>query len=53
VWPPSKFFEASLEDQALAVEFYETEMQIASYQSKMDDIEMRKNSGGNKGFLDE
>lgn len=36
VWPPSKFYEASAEDIALATEFYLEEMAIQAYQSKID-----------------
>ena len=53
VWPPSKFFEASPEDQALAVGFYEAEMRIAAYENKLQDQEARKNSGKGGGFIDE
>jgi hypothetical protein len=44
VWPPSKFYEASLEDQAIAIAFYETEMAVTAYQSKLDQREMNKGS---------
>jgi hypothetical protein len=53
VWPPSKFYDASLEDQALAIEFYETEMKIQAYQSKIDQQEMKRPGGGSSGFFEE
>jgi hypothetical protein len=49
VWPPSRFYLASPEDQALAIEFYETEMTIAAYQNKLDNMKANK-SGGSSGF---
>jgi hypothetical protein len=42
VWPPSDFYKASKEDQAIAVTVYLDEMGIAAYQSKVDEAESRR-----------
>lgn len=42
VWPPTAFYLVSKEDQAIAVEVYETDQGISAYQSKLDEIESRK-----------
>lgn len=42
VWPPSDFYKASKEDQAIAIAVYLDEMAITAYQSKVDEAENRK-----------
>lgn len=42
LWPPSKFYEASREDQALAIQFYVSEQGKAAYQSKIDEMESKR-----------
>lgn len=42
IWPPSRFYEASIADQALALQFYMTKQEIAAYQSKVDEVESKR-----------
>lgn len=42
MWPPSAFYLASKEDQAIAIEFYLSEQGIAAYQSKIDEIDSKR-----------
>lgn len=44
IWPPSAFYQASKEDQAIAVEVYLSEQGIAAYQSHIDSIENQRKS---------
>lgn len=38
VWPPSKWYEASIEDRSYALVSYQEEMKILAYQAKLDRI---------------
>lgn len=42
MWPPSDFYKASKEDQAIAIAVYLDEMGIAAYQSKVDEAENKR-----------
>lgn len=39
IWPPSRFYDASQEDQALTLQFYLSKQEITAYQSKVDEVE--------------
>lgn len=43
VWPPSDFYKASKEDQAIAILVYLSDQGIAAYQSKLDEAESKRN----------
>ena len=42
MWPPSQFFEASLEDQAFAIVAYEDEMMIQAYENHLSNLNNKK-----------
>lgn len=49
VKPPTKFYEYSRIDQAIMVELYVEEQQIAAYQAEVDRAEQEKNFANLQG----
>lgn len=42
IWPPSKFFKASQEDQAFAIVTYETEMGMQAWDQHVANLEAKR-----------